>query len=854
MDRGLAFLAPLPGAAIRAACLGAIAFLVGCASSSSSKLELLDSERRKPDQLMVVDCLLPGQVRKLGTQFTYLSPRRPIKTTARDCEIRGGEYVAYDRADYRTALKVWLPKAKEGDPKAQTYVGEIYERGLGGVPDYELAAQWYRKAAEQGHTRAQVNLGYLHEQGLGVEKNMVTALNWYRKASGLSNGLAYASSVQSAAQAAREARGKLEKLRQQVQKLQSRLARRRSQLEQAQAEMAELKDALEAQQEKSEQKKESTDQTHIEELRHKLEKREQQLQAERKEQAQLEHALKATREQLSSRLASAEQKRDRLRGELEDQQAAVARLRERLAQAREQGTEAADEQQRLKAQLEGAQERASALREQLAERKNAVADLQKQLTQAEQRAAEARQEVTALQEERNKLQARIEKLEKRLSQTGEVRAQRQRLKKRLEKRESEVARQREAIQNLEAKLAKLQQQGPSAPPSEDQGPTVEIIDPPLAVTRGSPSMRLRSPVEKLKVIGRVQPPKDLMAFRVNDRDRTQALDEEGLFQVQIPVNRQRTPVRMVAVDQSGKRAKLEFTVNPPDRDQGQAKVDRSDSIATPSGIDFGHYYALIIGNNSYPNLPDLETAINDARSVARTLKNKYGFQTQLLLDADRYQILSALNSLRKELTEQDNLLVYYAGHGELDKANARGYWLPVDAEADSTANWIANPAITDIVNVMAAKHVMVVADSCYSGTLTRSALARLQTGMTEEARKKWYKTMAKTRTRVVISSGGVKPVLDRGRGSNHSVFAKAFLEALRDNDTILEGYSLYRDVQQRVERRSASLPVEQDPRYAPIKHAGHEAGEFFFIPEQKVAQGSRPRLPGRSPLAKLAFP
>src|SRR5215831_7268388 len=124
----------------------------------------------RAEALFVVDCLLPGQVRKLG-QMTFLTARRPIKTSAQDCEIKGGEYVAYDRADYRTALNVWLPQAQEGDKKAQTYVGEIFEKGLGVQPDYALAVEWYRKAAEQGYTRAQINLGYLYEKGLGVPKD-----------------------------------------------------------------------------------------------------------------------------------------------------------------------------------------------------------------------------------------------------------------------------------------------------------------------------------------------------------------------------------------------------------------------------------------------------------------------------------------------------------------------------------------------------------------------------------------------------------------------------------------------------------------------------------------------------------
>ena len=117
--------------------------------------------------------------------MTYMTPRRPIKTSAADCEVRGGEYVAYDRANYATALRVWQPSADQGDKEAQTNIGEIYERGVGGPPDYEQAAFWYKKAADQGYARAQINLGFLYEQGRGVSKDPATALSLYRRAAGL---------------------------------------------------------------------------------------------------------------------------------------------------------------------------------------------------------------------------------------------------------------------------------------------------------------------------------------------------------------------------------------------------------------------------------------------------------------------------------------------------------------------------------------------------------------------------------------------------------------------------------------------------------------------------------------------
>jgi hypothetical protein len=116
---------------------------------------------------------------------TYLTERRPIRTTAEDCAIRGGEYVALDRADYGTALKVWMSAAQGGDPDAQYYVGVLYEKGAEGQPNYVQAANWYRQAAEKGISRAAVNLGRLYEQGLGVGKSADEAYKWYARASGL---------------------------------------------------------------------------------------------------------------------------------------------------------------------------------------------------------------------------------------------------------------------------------------------------------------------------------------------------------------------------------------------------------------------------------------------------------------------------------------------------------------------------------------------------------------------------------------------------------------------------------------------------------------------------------------------
>lgn len=233
-------------------------------------------------------------------------------------------------------------------------------------------------------------------------------------------------------------------------------------------------------------------------------------------------------------------------------------------------------------------------------------------------------------------------------------------------------------------------------------------------------------------------------------------------------------------------------------------------------IDFGDYYALVIGNNNYTKIPKLNTAVNDSQEIAELLENEYKFKVTLLLNATRGQILRSLNTFRKKLTQKDNLLIYYAGHGWLDNAADEGYWLPVDADTEDPVNWIANSSITASLTASNAKHVMVVADSCYSGKLMRGIKIREKT--TDVIAK-----LAKKRTRVVLSSGGLEPVTDEGSG-NHSIFAAAFINVLKENKGIIDGTQLFDLVRQPV-----MANADQTPEYADIHKAGHQGGDFIFV-------------------------
>ena len=168
------------------------------------------------------------------------------------------------------------------------------------------------------------------------------------------------------------------------------------------------------------------------------------------------------------------------------------------------------------------------------------------------------------------------------------------------------------------------------------------------------------------------------------------------------------------------------------------------------------------------------------------------------------------------VNELADLCQYYAGHGWLDDETGRGYWLPVDARQNRRGRWLSNADITDTLKSLLAKHILVVADSCYSGTLTRGAGVKLRGA-------DYWRRMATKRTRVALTSGGLEPVVDKG-GGGHSPFAKALLDALGDNPAIMDATQLFSRM-----RRPVMLDADQTPQYADVRNAGHDGGDFLFV-------------------------
>ena len=624
-------------AAVRAAVLSGAVLLAIAQPARNQTYEAGAAQKLAADTNTIVDCLLPGAVRRLGAGVTYLAARRPQLLKVAECEVRGGEYVLYDRADPKTAHKIWESAARAGDADAQRRLAQIYEMGLSGEPDYRNAAEWYRKSAEQGNLASALALAALYETGQGVPKDANEARRWYERARTPSPGA-------------------------------------------------------------SGSKPDTT----------------------------------SPRGGGSASNAEFE----RLQRELQEKEKRLAELETKLAQS------AAASKPQTKAEVDKA--------------RKALID---SLREAEMQAAPV-----------NLLESRRER------------------------------------------------------------PVIELVDPNLVRAGPQAAFNLRGAQQVKTITGWVNLGQKLGGVTVNGTGAP--LDSNGFFSQNVSLQGPVTPVSIVATSKDGKRDELSFDI----KTGAAAAPEPPVPIARekpPAGI--GRQFAMVVGNNNYRKWPKLETAIDDAKTVSDLLSRKYGYKTQLMIDVTADDIIGALNDYAQTLRDNDVLVIYYAGHGQLDTKNKRTHWIPVNGDTDRDTYWIPSYRITDLVNKMKARKVLVISDSCYSGGLAADltgVVSGVRPGLGDESRAKAVNALWDVNSRTILTSGMLAPVLDdEGSGkSKHSLFARALLEVLDEAKGVITGDGLYTAVAARVVYRSQKLKFDQTPFYTGLAHAGHEGGDFLLIP------------------------
>lgn len=233
------------------------------------------------------------------------------------------------------------------------------------------------------------------------------------------------------------------------------------------------------------------------------------------------------------------------------------------------------------------------------------------------------------------------------------------------------------------------------------------------------------------------------------------------------------------------------------------------------------YYGLIIGIEDYQSedIQDLENPISDAERLAEVLTSQYSFEAEdltLLKNPDRDQIIESLDQLAAKVTETDNLLIFYAGHGIWNEQLNQGYWLPNDASMNSKSKWLSNSTIRDYVGGIRSKHTLLISDACFSGGILK------ERAVFENSRA--ILELYKLPSRKAMTSGTLKTVPDK------SVFLEYLIKNLTINTSpLLSADQLFRNFKIAVINNS---PNGQVPQYGPITQAGDEGGDFIFLREE----------------------
>lgn len=228
--------------------------------------------------------------------------------------------------------------------------------------------------------------------------------------------------------------------------------------------------------------------------------------------------------------------------------------------------------------------------------------------------------------------------------------------------------------------------------------------------------------------------------------------------------------------------------------------------------------AILFGNNAYSDkIPPLETPIGDVQEIGKVLHDRFGYEVRIVKDAKKADMVTALNQIGSETKFGDSVMIAYAGHGYLMESTKMGYWIPVDGTTKSPANWVSNSDISKFLKNIPAKQIILISDSCYSGTLTKEEKITAATKTDDR------EAVLTRRSVLTMSSGGDEPVSDEGK-EGHSIFAWSMIGALKTLGPVTPGAQLFQKVKKEVLKE-----YPQEPQYGAVLSAGHKVGGDYFF-------------------------
>ncbi|MEL6674196.1 MAG: caspase family protein [Bacteroidota bacterium] len=251
-------------------------------------------------------------------------------------------------------------------------------------------------------------------------------------------------------------------------------------------------------------------------------------------------------------------------------------------------------------------------------------------------------------------------------------------------------------------------------------------------------------------------------------------------------------------------------------------------------------HLLAIGIDTYAAVNPLHNCVRDTQALVKLLQEEYQFDparvyTLFNAEATRESILQTLEKLALELGPEDNLLIYFAGHGYYMKKLDKGFLVPVDGMEDKSSSMLDNYQIRGWLRSMGVHHLALIVDSCFSGALIRQGRS-----LGGEANDGSYERRVDAfPSRWGLAAGGIEVVSD-GFYGRHSPFAQSLLTYFSQQT---RPYFSFVDLVRHVKKAVASK-AEQTPLAGPIQDVGHENGEFIFYRKKAGSpEEARPENP-----------
>ena len=354
----------------------------------------------------------------------------------------------------------------------------------------------------------------------------------------------------------------------------------------------------------------------------------------------------------------------------------------------------------------------------------------------------------------------------------------------------------QAILNLESVIA-------TTITTDKTAPEIKITEP--AVNRG---LEIVASANDILIKGVAIDPSGLKSVSINGL--SVYAQPAGDFWGNIPLKAGLNKITVIAIDGAGNKAETAFEL--------VQKTNKVAAAIVPATTEDGKNYCLLIGAQNYEdlNIPSLENPIQDAVRLKLILRKDYSFEESHILslfNPTANDVKRQLLELSTSIQPEDNLVIFYAGHGTWVEKEKKGYWLLVDAKRNDPNTWLQNKDVLNLIAKLPSRHTLLITDACFSGgvfktrSIGKDASIAVQ-GMNEKI------------SRVAITSGNDTEVPDE------SVFMKYLIKALTDNkEKYLSAQKLF--INKIME--AVMTETKTEPRYGTLELAGHVGGDYIFI-------------------------